>query len=221
MDTGFYTENAYNRLVNLDNIEWHVIDYLAHSDSKYADYLWKILKYDTPDALSKPSLTYEEKMALVYTNNGDSTPYRVFMSPFLDDAWELQCSHLHVYIHSIEPQTHLTSKVNVAIECITHNKVTNVIGDASKFNSQTNPVELANGTINTPYKSRVTVMTKSIIGDLNGRFVNGVGSLQFNSKISAEDKSKFSLWNGRKFFGQNIVMTTLMSGESIDSDCGY
>ena len=44
--------NAYNRFVNLDNIEYRIVNYLAKSKTKYANNLWKILKYDTEDCLS-------------------------------------------------------------------------------------------------------------------------------------------------------------------------
>ena len=46
--------NAYNRFVNLDNIEYRIVNYLAKSTTKYANNLWKILKYDTEDCLSLP-----------------------------------------------------------------------------------------------------------------------------------------------------------------------
>ena len=87
-NNGFVVDSAFNRYVNLDNIEWHIVDYLIKSNSKYADYLWKILKYDTPDCLSKPTLLPEERAKLVYVGNGESTNSRVFMSPYLDDSWE-------------------------------------------------------------------------------------------------------------------------------------
>ena len=62
---GFVTGSAFNRYTNLDNIEWKIIDYLVKSKSKYANYLWKILKYDTEDCLTKADLTEKEKLALV------------------------------------------------------------------------------------------------------------------------------------------------------------
>ena len=49
--------NAYNRFVNLDNIEYRIADFLAKSDNKYADYLIKIIKYDTMDTHMRQSLT--------------------------------------------------------------------------------------------------------------------------------------------------------------------
>ena len=88
MNNSFVTGSAFNRFTNLDNIEWKVIDFLVKSKSKYANYLWKVLKYNTEDCLSKEDLTEAQKRAMIYTNNGDAAGYRVFMGPFVDDAYE-------------------------------------------------------------------------------------------------------------------------------------
>lgn len=220
-NNGFVTGSAFNRYTNLDNIEWKIIDFLIHSKSKYANYLWKILKYDTEDCLSKPDLTNEEKFALVYKNNGEATPFRVFMNPFVDDAWEEQTSLLHIYVYGINPQNHLTGKVHICFECIVHNKISNVYGDASEYNPDTNPVEIdSSGETVTLYKSRATEMLKDVVAALNGQMVNGIGVLQFNESLSPYDTAKASLWNAKSFFGYRIIMTTIISGVSEDSDCG-
>lgn len=219
---GFVTGSAFNRYTNLDNIEWKIIDYLVKSKSKYANYLWKILKYDTEDCLTQADLTEEEKWALVYKNNGESTPYRVFMTPFTDDAWEQQSSHLHIYVYGINPMSHITGKVHVCFECIIHNKISNIYGDASEYNPRTNPVELdKDGNPVIEYKSRATEMLKDIIAALNGEMINAVGVLQFNEDLSPYDTAKAALWNSKNFFGYRIIMTSLISGVSEDSDCGY
>ena len=161
---GFVTGSAFNRYTNLDNIEWKIIDYLVKSKSKYANYLWKILKYDTEDCLTKADLTEKEKWALVYKNNGESTQYRVFMTPFTDDAWEQQSSHLHIYVYGINPMSHITGKVHVGFECIIHNKISNIYGDASEYNPNTNPVELDdNGNPVIEYKSRYTCIPNMVV----------------------------------------------------------
>ena len=219
---GFVTGSAFNRYTNLDNIEWKIIDYLVKNKSKYANYLWKILKYDTEDCLTKADLTEKEKWALVYKNNGESTQYRVFMTPFTDDAWEQQSSHLHIYVYGINPMSHITGKVHVCFECIIHNKISNIYGDASEYNPNTNPVELDdNGNPVIEYKSRATEMLKDIIAALNGEMVNAIGVLQFNEELSPYDTAKATLWNGKNFFGYRIIMTSLISGVSEDSECGY
>lgn len=219
---GFVTGSAFNRYTNLDNIEWKIIDYLVKSKSKYANYLWKILKYDTEDCLTKADLTEKEKWALVYKNNGESTQYRVFMTPFTDDAWEQQSSHLHIYVYGINPMSHITGKVHVCFECIIHNKISNIYGDASEYNPNTNPVELDdNGNPIIEYKSRATEMLKDIIAALNGEMINAIGVLQFNEDLSPYDTAKAALWNRKNFFGYRIIMTSLISGVSENSECGY
>ena len=70
----------------------------------------------------------------------------------------------------------------IAVECIVHNKIGNIYGDASEYNPQTNPSELHNGEFVVPYKARASVMLKCVLGDLNGRFVNGVGTMMFTEE---------------------------------------
>ena len=143
------------------------------------------------------------------------------MSPYIDDAWEVQSSHLHLYVDTITPKDHLASVVNVRFECIVHNKISNILGDASRFNTDTNPSEMHMNEVTTPYKNRATVMLKCVLAELNGVFVNGVGVLQFNQQVSPYSNGKMSLWNSRKFYGYSTVLSTLMSGVSSESECGY
>ena len=160
--------NAYNRFVNLDNIEYRIVNYLAKSKTKYANNLWKILKYDTEDCLSLPDVSYKDRMALLF---------RVFLTPFTDDGWDVQCSHLHIFVHSVVPQNHITSKVNIGIETIVHNKISNILGDVQ--NEDGNPSELdEDGNPVIIYKNRASTMLKSILADINGQMVAGIGMLQ-------------------------------------------
>lgn len=212
--------NAYNRFANLDNIEYRIVNYLAKSKTKYANNLWKILEYDTEDCLSLPDVSYKDRMALLYKNNGDSTQFRVFLTPFTDDGWDVQCSHLHIFVHSVVPQNHITSKVNIGIETIVHNKISNILGDAQ--NEDGNPSELdEDGNPVIIYKNRASTMLKSILADINGQMVAGVGMLQFNTQLHAEDVARMSLWNARKFYGFSTIVSTLLSGASVNSGCGY
>lgn len=219
---GFETGSAFCRYPNLDNIEWKIIDYLVNSPSKYANYLWKILKYDTEDCLTQADLTTDEKLDMVFVNNGLSTNKRVFLSPYVDDAWTEQTSHLHIYLYGIDPESHLSGKVHVCFECIVHNKINLIYGDASEYNPQTNPVELdGNGDPVTPYKTRTSTMLKSVIAALNGEMVNGIGMFQFNKQLSPYDTDRASLWNSNSFIGHRLIMSTIMSGVSECSNCGY
>ena len=71
------------------------------------------------------------------------------------------------------------------------------------------------------YKNRASTMLKSILADINGQMVAGVGMLQFNTQLHAEDVARMSLWNARKFYGFSTIVSTLLSGASTTSGCGY
>lgn len=176
---GFVSQSDFNRYTNLDNIEWNIIQYLVDSKSVYAENLWKILKYNTEDCLLKDSVSKQERLKLIYTNNGDASQKRVFMTPFIDDAFTDQCAHLHIYVGAVLPENHITSKVNIVLETIVHNKISNIFGQATgEENTIINPVELdENGNPKILFKNRETVMLKSILAALNGKMVNGVGML--------------------------------------------
>ena len=123
--------NAYNRFTNLDNVEWNIIWHLVNSETKFADMIWKILKYDTEDCLLRDSVSRQDRINLIYTNNGDASVKRVFMTPYIDDAWDVQSSHLHVYVDTLTPRDHLASVLDVTFETIVHNKISNIIADGA------------------------------------------------------------------------------------------
>lgn len=217
----YFQENeAFNRYINLDGVEWRVINALINSNSKYAQNLWKLLKYPTEDCLFQPDLTLEEKMQLIYVDNGLSNDKRVFMAPFVDDAWTEQASRLDVFTYSIFPQNHISSQIGVGLEIVVHNKINNILGEASLDSPVSNPSEItSSGELLVPYKSRSTTMLKSVLAELNGSFINGVGYLQHNAKGYSESTTKSKVWNNRAYLGFQTVMYTLMSGAS--DNCSF
>ena len=50
--------SMYNNFVSMPYIPYRIVEYLAYNNEN----LWKILKYNTYDCLSKNDLTFEEKM---------------------------------------------------------------------------------------------------------------------------------------------------------------
>ena len=202
-----YSEyNEFNRFPNLDGIEAKIVMHLVNSKSKHADILWKILKYDSDIyALSKPSVSKQERMALVCNNNGEPTGKRVFFAPFVDDAWQEQCSSLYIYVENIVPVDHLKAIVGITVETVVHSKISAINGDGDQIlNPQANPNDSAvDGDLIVTFKNRATVLLKCILAELNGLYLDGIGYLQFNQKLSLKGKAEMPLWNNRSFYGHS------------------
>lgn len=183
MDCSF--EPKFNQFDSLPDIGYKIIEYLMLKNED----LWKLLKYNTPDALSKSNLSIDEKSLLIYNENGSGVDFKVFRQPYLDDFYLKESSILHVYLENIIPINHIVSTVNYSVDCIVHNKVSNIDG----------------------YRNRCETMNYNILKCLNGAEVNGIGKFQFNSELSRYSMSRLNLWNNRNFYGYSTVFGVQVS----------
>ena len=179
-------ESSYNQYDGLQNFTLLIIQHLMLNNED----IWKLLKYDTQDALEKPNLTREEKARLIYpgASGGDMDDYRVFRTPYLDDLTTNQQAQLRVYLESITPDTRLYGTVDVNIEVICHVKM----------------VELND------YQNRAESIVWQVIKTLNGADVGGIGKLFFDRNGSFYDLIKMNRYNNRNFYGYTITMSTKM-----------
>lgn len=199
------TENAYNRFPNLDTMEDRIIYYLISEKGKTPDQLkkvhniWKILYYSDINALNKGLPTQADISNLVDKDDEDKTDKRIFKSPFIDTAWTVECSMLKIYIDSVIPTNNKLSVVNVGIDIVTHNKITNVYVED---NDDSTIIDIVDGVpITVQCKNRVDVLLQSILYLLNGADVAGVGRMQFNNELSRYNQARYSLWNNRYYGG--------------------
>lgn len=213
-------DHEFNRYTNLDSVEWRIIDALVKSDSKYAKMLWRMLKYNNEDCLFGDELTNQEKYKLVYRSNGESSKYKVFMLPFIDDGWTEQSARLNIYVSRVSPENYVSSKVDVTLEIIVHNKINNIIGDADDpEEAKPNEVD-EDGNVLIPTKSRVTTILKCVLAVLNGLAVEGVGVLQCNEEVSPYCGVRSYVWNNRSYFGYSVTFSTIM-GQVSSPPCGW
>ena len=231
MDTYKYSEfSEFNRIPNIDGVEGKIIEHLLNSTTKDAEMFWKILKYDSKDALVQNNLTKAEKMELVegYGSNptgGQTGTTRLFLSPFSDDAWSQECSSVYMYVDDLYPIDHMRANLVVTVETVTHIKANVLYGDAdTESNPDTNPNDYYYADPENPtvrFKSRTSVLLKCILAELNGLYLDGIGYLQFNinnamtglgSKI--EGNAKMTVYNRRSYFGHKINFNMAISGIS-------
>lgn len=222
---GTYSDfNSVLRLQNVDGIEWKIADHLIHSQTKHADNFWKILAYDSDIyALSKEPIQENQRRNLVWTNNGEMTTKRLFLQPFVDDAWSEQCSSVYVYVDQIKSIDQTRANVIVTVEVIVHTKTSVIAGDGDKIlNPKANPNDSdEQGNIVVTMKNRATVLLKSIVAELNGLFLDGIGYLLIDPRLDSETGAKLSLWNRRSYYGYSIKFATAMAGISDNADIGF
>lgn len=228
---GQYSDNACNRFENLEGIEGKILNHFLFSDTRHANNLWKILNSNVPDALNQAELTPAEKINLVFFNDkeGEYTEKRFFMQPFVDDAWSEQCSSVYVYVDEIHPTDYTRAKVIVTVEVVVHSRISVLEGnpeeengDEAKQSSQYNPNDFnKQGDIVVAKKNRATVLLKSIIAELNGLYLDGIGYLFIDPKLDPSTGAKLSLWNSRSFYGYTIKFATAMGNVSDDPNIGF
>lgn len=232
----YSTFNEYNRFENLDGIESKVLFHLVNSQTKHAQNMWRLLKYETLDALSQDNVPVKERLELVCSDNGYPTDKRVFLAPFIDDAWEVQCSSVYVFVDSVRPVDGMRAIVTLTVEIITHSKVSTINGDGDPISNPDVYVD-ADGTVDTYganpndsdeqgsvvvlMKNRETVLLKSILAELNGLYLDGIGYLVFDKIGKETGYVTMPLFNGRPFYGHKVRFLIEVSGISESGGIGY
>jgi hypothetical protein len=178
-------EHDYNKFIGFSGLSYNIISHLINND----DTLWKMLKFPTSDALSKPNLTKSEKSALIYKGQEDSTPFRVFTSPFVDDAVEMRQAQIHIYTGRVNPENYVTSVVDFVCDILCHNKIA-ILSNAA---------------------NRLDVMFEHVMNALNGRDIESLGRLYFNAARSRGNGSRFIKPNDY-YIGYQIVMSANFAG---------
>ena len=216
--------NEMNRFANLDSIEDKILQHLLHHKTKHTKNIWKLLKYATLNALSEEEVSLSDCLSLINRDTGYPTDKRVFLSPFVDDAWAVECSSLYIFVDKIKPIDHTRAAIYVTVETVTHSKISVINGDGdSDLNPDANPNDSdINNEVIVDIKNRETVLVKSLLAELNGLYLDGIGYLQMN-KLENDVSGDVSmpLFNGRSYYGHRINFVVEMSGISESADWGY
>ena len=216
--------NEMNRFENLDSIEDKILQHLLHHETKHTNNIWKLLKHATLNALSEADVSLPDRLSLINKDTGYPTDKRVFLSPFVDDAWAVECSSLYIFVDKIKPIDHTRAAIYVTVETVTHSKISVINGDGdSDLNPDANPNDSdINNEVIVDIKNRETVLVKSLLAELNGLYLDGIGYLQMN-KLENDVSGDVSmpLFNGRSYYGHRINFVVEMSGISESADWGY
>lgn len=181
------TFNSMNEYTAIRKLSYNIIKFLKLNAQELGiEDLWKLLKYPTTDALSKPALTKSEKMALIYNGGKNIDQYRVFLQDSRQDVNMDKHSELRVFITSIIPFNYAMGQVNVCFEVFSH-------ADIETLNNCSN---------------RNDVMLQAIIKALNGRDFEGIPKLTFDKSDKGQNASIKRMYfdKEKKYEGYALMM---------------
>lgn len=190
---------VYNNYSFMPMIPYHIMEYLAYNN----DNIWKILKYGDYDCLSKPNLTFKEKMSMVWKQQGDQQNYHVFLTYLVENMIPESTTILKLFRYNTMPESNIKGYSTYEFNLLYGGKI-------SLIEHQGVPC------------SRGDVLESEIISTLNGKDVGGVGTLQFNAQVSPVSRSQLNLGNNKTYEGVTIMMGVRMDdigGTGVDA-CG-
>ncbi len=168
----------YNKFAYLPKFPYNCITYLINNN----ELIWKLLKYNSPDAWDKTNLTKAQKGALIYDGSPIATNFRIFMNTGIDDSWNIEACMLRISVLGAIPNNYVWGSIEMAMEAYSHYKV-----------------DMLNN-----YTTRLDSIMQSLLDTFNGADIpNGVGRLYFDaSKTSA---CKISTVGTNPYKGKVIV----------------
>ena len=157
-------EDPYAKYKEMPKLAYRIIELLMQSEK--AELLWKLLKYDEPDAWQKPNLTMQEKAALIYPGGEHQEDYHVFMDFTMDDSTYKETTYLRIYPLNIIPTNRTVGICSVNFEVFTH----------SKLNHLSN------------YTTRIDDIIQILLDVLNGAEISNMGCLFFDRSRSSDNE---------------------------------
>ena len=187
----------YNSLSALPKASYNILQYLALNNET----IWKMLKYNSYDALHKPNLTMGEKMDLIW-KTGPQENFGVFFTNLIEEEiCESKCvlKIYSYYIHA-NPSAYLSTPV-FAFDFLYGGKMSLVDKDGYPVN-------------------RGDLFIHEILKTLNGANIGGVGKMQFNDDLSRYTAARSIIGNSKTFTGVTIYLSTLMGDNGEEVSCG-
>lgn len=184
----------FNNLAQLPYAAYNILMYLVNNN----EIIWKMLKYNDYDALSKPNLSISEKLDFVW-KFGKQEKFSVFLTGLVEDAIAESKSILKIYQYYIhaKPNSYISTAV-FAFDFLYG-------GNMALINYEGVPV------------SRGDLFVNQILDTLNGVDIGGVGTLVFNDDLSRYISERYVIGNNKTYTGNCLYMGVLMG--SLDEEC--
>lgn len=187
---------AFNKFTTLPSVPYKILSYLAENNER----IFKALYYQGLDALDQPDLTLEQKLDMIYVDEGKEIDKHLFLKPLIGEEMIDSVTQLRLYKYGISPTDAMTSVITYRFDIITGSKVSLIYDN------------------NIPI-SRLDFIETELLNTLNGIDLFGTGKFQFNRDLSTQDKQILTLSNSKNFFGSILLMSVRWIDIQGD-DCG-
>ena len=187
----------YNSLSALPNIPYNILTYLATSPD--AENLWKMIKYNSYDALSKDNLTISEKMKFLW-KVGPQEKFSIFLTNLIEDALPKSKCILKIYNYYDTPKEMYMANAVYAFDFLYG-------GQMSLIDYNGIPV------------SRGDLFINTMLTVLNGAVVGGVGKLTWLDDMSRYCAAKSVVGNERTFTGIQLFMGVMVGDTGKKAGC--
>ena len=186
----------YNSMSALPFIPYRIMKHLALNE----EILWKLLKYNTYDALSKPDLTFQEKMALIWARDDKQEKYSVFFTNLVEDAITESKTIMKLYKFFADTDSIYLANVVYQMDFL--------------YGGNMAMVEYEGVSV-----PRDDLLVSRILTTLNGQYVGGVGNLQFNTQMSRYSSVKTTIGNDKTFTGSSVYMVVQVGDAGANNGC--
>lgn len=178
-----YDSQTVNKFVGLSYVPYNIVVHLFDNEK-----IWQLIKYTTPDALTKPILTTQQKASLIWKGEDNQEDFRVFFIPMVENVNVDQAVILRVYRLKVNPMNPIVAGVTYAIEIMCQTKIS----------------MLYDG------RTRLDVLWEEIMRSLNGVEIGAVGRLMFDAGKGGDRQciSDMSFENSKNYFGYGTVFKT-------------
>lgn len=177
----------YNSYETVPYIAYNIVNHLLKNEV-----IWKILKYDDYDALSKDDLTDDEKIDMIWRGQENQEDYNVFLTPMEVDIIDDSKTRLKIYDYMIVGQNKDIGILLMRFNILCFNKSTMI---------EYNGIPC----------SRLTVMKAELLKELNGADVGGVGVMEMNNELQRYCGSTQDSGNNKNVIGDTLTMALQIS----------
>ena len=201
-------EQKFASFKSIPLIPYLIIEKLALDVSEDAENLWKLLKYTSVDTLSKPNLTFDEKMAIVWTPNKQNSTqenlFNVFLKPLVPSSLNTDESQtqLKIFRYKTSARSQYESIILYEFDIMVNEVSCMVYDDMGRLLEKTDIME----------SLLIELLNKLDLGI-------GINYLRFDRMNGGTCESILNINNSKSLYGRSFLLALRYWDDSKGGDC--